>query len=112
MEMSPHRAHRAVHHTPQPLIGKTHPAAAHHAKAPEHAERKTQRKATGGGAHLRATVVATGNPATVQIHGSDQTALWPLAQQVDPTSLSVGGTVVGIVFDPADPNDALLTGVY
>jgi hypothetical protein len=57
-------------------------------------------------------VVAAANPATVRLHETDTTALWPLAQHVNVNTLTVGGAVVGIVFDPSDPNDALLTGVY
>jgi hypothetical protein len=112
MVMPPHHAHRAPHHTPQPLIRKTHPAAAHHAKAPRHAAATTRHRSRGGGSTHRATVIAVGNPATVQIHGSDATAAWPLAANISVSSLSVGQAVVGTVFNPADPNDALLTAIY
>ena len=110
--MPPHAAHRAPQHTPQPLIRKPHPAAAHRARAQRHAAGRAQAKTAGGAQHHRATVVAAGNPATVRLHGSDTTALWALAQHITTASLTVGGAVVGIVFDPSDPNEALLTAVY
>ena len=110
--MPPHTAHRAPHHTPQPLISKTHPAAGHDARARRHAVRKGHGVAIGQAMIHRATVVSPGNPATVRLHGSDTVALWSLAQHVTVASLTAGGAVAGIVFDPADPNDALLTAVY
>jgi hypothetical protein len=110
--MPSHAAHRAPQHTPHPLITKNHPAHAPHAKAARHSAHKARTRKRGTGTHHRATVVAAGNPATVRLHNSDATALWPLAQHVNVNSLTVGGAVVGIVFDPSDPGDALLTGVY
>jgi hypothetical protein len=112
MVMPPHSHHRAPHHTPQPLVAKPHPAAAHHHKAASHAHEQTTHHKTRAGKTLRATVVTVGNPATVQIHGSDATANWTLAANISTTQLSVGQAVVGTVFNPADPNDGLLTGVY
>src|SRR5579884_3087127 len=112
MVMPPHHAHVAPHHTPQPLVRKTHPAAAHHHKAASHAHQTTVHKHRGGGSTHRATVIAVGNPATVQIHGSDAVAAWPLAANINVANLSVGLAVVGTVFNPADPNDALLTAIY
>jgi len=93
------------------LINKGHPAATH-ARAPRHAAEQASEQAAGRGQHRRATVVAAGNPATVRIHGSDTTALWALAQHVTVGSLTVGGTVVGVVFDAADPSDGLITAAY
>ena len=110
--LPPHSAHRAPHAMPQPLIGRSHPAAGRRTEARRHATRKARHRASGGGQHQRATLVAAGNPATVRLHGSDTTALWALAQHVTVGSLTVGGAVVGIVFDPADPSDGLLTAVY
>jgi hypothetical protein len=110
--MPSHAAHRSPHHTPHPLITKNHPAHAQHAKARQHSAHKARSKKRGTGTHHRATVVAAANPATVRLHATDTTALWPLAQHVNVNTLTVGGAVVGIVFDPSDPNDALLTGVY
>ncbi len=112
MIMPPHAHHRAPRHTPQPLIRKEHPAAAHHARATHHAAATARHTTRGGGTSHRATVIAVGNPATVQIHGSDAVAAWPLAANIDVADLTVGQAVIGTVFNPADPNDALLTAVY
>jgi hypothetical protein len=110
--LPPHSAHRAPYAMPQPLIGRNHPAAGLRVQARRHATRKARSRSAGGGRHHRATLVAAGNPATVRLHGSDTTAQWALAQHITAGSLTVGGAVVGIVFDPADPNDGLLTAVY
>jgi hypothetical protein len=112
MVMPAHSRHQASQHTPHPLINKAHPAAAHHARAPRHAAQTARHKASGHATHHRATVIVAANPATVQLHGSDTTASWPLAQHVSVASLTAGGAVAGIVFDPANPSDALLTAVY
>ncbi len=110
--MPPHSHHRAPHHTPQPVVTKPHPAAAHHHKAPAHAATKQHYPGLGAGRLHRATVIAVGNPATVQLHGSDATASWQLALDVNVANLTVGAAVLGVVFDPANPSDGLLTAVY
>jgi hypothetical protein len=112
MVMPPHHVHRAPHHTPQPLLVKPHPAAAHHHKAPSHAHETATHHKTRAGAAMRATVIAVGNPTTVQIHGSDAVVNWTLAANITTAELAVGAAVVGVVFNPADPSDGLLTGVY
>lgn len=102
--------YRAPHGTPHPLINKTHPAAAQQQMAPRHARTKTARK--GRGAHRRATVVAGGNPATIQLEGQDVAYTVPLAKHVDPATVVAGGTVVTVMFDEANPGDALIVATY
>ena len=94
--------YRAPHPSPQPLIKKAHPAT-HRAAAPRHRRY---------GSHQRATIVAGGNPATVQLEGQDVAYSVPLAQHVAAGTVVSGGTAIVVMFDESNPADALIVAAY
>jgi hypothetical protein len=94
--------YRAPHPSPHPLISKAHPAA-HRAPAPHH---RTL------GTHRRGTIVAGGNPATIQLEGQDVAYTVPLAQHVTTGMISAGGTVIVAMFDESNPVDAVIVAAY
>jgi hypothetical protein len=93
--------YRAPNPYPQPLIAKAHPA--------RHRQPHRNKRY---GAHQRATIVAGGNPATVQLDGQDVAYTVALAQHVDPTTIAVGGSVIVAMMDESDPTDALIVAAY
>jgi len=107
-------ARRPPHHrAPHPLLGKHHRTAAPHRRAVEHTRRRHSAGASGRtGRHHRASVVAAGNPATVQLLDSDTILSLPLAQHVTAAMLAPGSIVIAAVFDAGDPTDGLIVAAY
>lgn len=101
---------QARHRNRKPLLGTAHP---HATLGHSHHHRLRQRHARGhSGRHHRASVVSPGNPATVQLHGSDTSVTLPLAQHINVAGLTTGSTVIAALFDASDPSDGLIVAVY
>jgi hypothetical protein len=99
--------YRAPHPTPYPIIKKTHPTAAHHTRAAQHAA-KPKHQAT----HHRATVVSGAGPYLVQLATSDTTVTIAAAQHIAAGTVAPGTTVLVAVLDEANPADALIVAAY
>ncbi|MGI8551309.1 MAG: hypothetical protein ACR2PL_11075 [Dehalococcoidia bacterium] len=103
--------HEPRHRHPQPLVRHPHPTAEHHGRAqPQH--RADHQAGHRRGRLERATVIVAGNPAAVQLAGSDTLVSLPLAQHIAAATIVAGNVVVALLFTPTDPNDGLIVAAY